>query len=70
MEVGVWALSSPGRALLWHRRGSRFESDRVHKKSPDVKSGREEKLDLVISAKIITGCSEEMSGIRVVKNIK
>ena len=25
-----WALSSPGRASLWHREGSRFESDRVH----------------------------------------
>ncbi len=27
---GIWARSSVGRALLWHRRGRRSESGRVH----------------------------------------
>lgn len=27
---GFWAVSSSGRALLWHSRGGRFESGTVH----------------------------------------
>lgn len=26
----IWGRSSPGRALEWHSRGSRFDPDRLH----------------------------------------
>ncbi len=31
--VSSWGRSSPGRALEWHSRGSRFDPDRLHQKS-------------------------------------
>ena len=30
MDHHVWGRSSPGRALEWHSRGSRFDPDRLH----------------------------------------
>ncbi len=32
MDHFLWGRSSPGRALEWHSRGSRFDPDRLHLK--------------------------------------